>query len=921
MTSSLLGEHTGGSLATRRYVLFLLGAPLLVAVAVSTAMLEQRGVSRTDLTLPLAAVSCIGLVAVAFYRFEWFVLAVLALRAAVDITKIAPSGNVLAQVVPGSQDSPKPGPAASAIALLFIGLSIVWLATGRRERFRPTLADGAFAFFVATCALSVVGAVNRSAALSETARVLAAVMMFVVLTRLVTSLAAVRRVLVACFVALIAPLGVGFAQAVSGQGTFVTDGISRVVGTFLHPNTFGFLLSMFALMAIGVFRHVSVAAQGALVVLLGGCLVLLVLTYSRGSWVAFTAGLIVVALLQSRRLLVWFGAWAVVALVAVPTVGARLLNLSAGDSPTGSTGNSLVWRLDYWRSVVRLNHANPVTGIGLNGTRSLTDQSKAPHNDALRAFVETGALGLLAYVCVLVALCAIARRALRRTEHGLPRGVAVGFTGVLVAYLIDSMGDNLMSEVVVLWYLYAFAACAFAVTRLRSGAETPPAPWITKRGRRRRARRAGYPEGTRLRIAMVGQRGLPATYGGVEHHVQELGARLVALGHEVIVYCRPHYSTQPLDSYRGMELRHLHTPESKHFEAIVHSGGATWSAMRDKVDVIHYHALGPGLVSPVPRWGSRARVVQTVHGLDHQRSKWGFVASRVLRLGCWLSARVPDATIVVSKSLRDYYRNDHRRRTTYIQNGVTVQRPRARSTTILEDNGLTAGRYVLFVGRLVPEKAPDLLLRAFRRMERTDVKLVIAGGSSFTAEYVELLTELAAQDERVVMPGYVHGAELDDLYRYAALFVLPSDVEGMPLTLLEAVSHGTPVLASDIPPHLEVLHRDGPGQRIFRQQDEDDLLMKMESALDHPRVERSGAEPAMEALQEHFNWDDAALALEELYFAVLRGEAVGDEPETPTVVEPDLQPVAASGPMPHQRPGDLIDLTAHGARARPAGSI
>jgi glycosyltransferase involved in cell wall biosynthesis len=410
---------------------------------------------------------------------------------------------------------------------------------------------------------------------------------------------------------------------------------------------------------------------------------------------------------------------------------------------------------------------------------------------------------------------------------------------------------------------------------------------------------------------MVGQRGLPATYGGVEHHVQELGARLAALGHEVIVYCRPNYSPTPVDRFRGMRLRHLKTMDSKHFEAIVHSGSATVAAIRDKVDIIHYHALGPGLVAPLPRWGSRARVVQTVHGLDQDRSKWGRVASRVLGLACWMSARVPNATVVVSRSLQDYYWDEHHRSTAYIQNGVTVSHHRTQSSTILEDLGLQPGGYVLFVGRLVPEKAPDLLLRAFRRLEREDMKLVIAGGSSFTAEYVELLEQLASEDDRVVMPGYVHGDKLDDLYNNAALFVLPSDVEGMPLTLLEAVSRGTPVLASDIPPHLEVLRVDGPGRRIFRQSDEADLLAKMEDALSHPRVERSGAEPAMESLQEHYNWDDAALALDGLYQAVMRGEAV--EPYEP-------QPGPERLPEQVGSSDELIDLTARARRREGAVS-
>jgi glycosyltransferase involved in cell wall biosynthesis/O-antigen ligase len=907
MTSSHLGEKSGERFVARRSVLLLAGMPLLLAAAIATAMLDVQGVGRTDLTLPLAGIACVALIAIALYRFEWFVLAVLALRAAVDVTKIGPSTNVLAQVVPGSQAEPQPGPAASAIALLFIGLSVLWLATGRQARSRLTATDGAFAFFVAACAISVAGAVHRSAALSETARILAAVMMFVVLTKLITTMDAVRRVLVACFVALVAPLAVGIGQALSGHGTFVTDGVSRVVGTFLHPNTFGFFLSMFALMAIGIFRYVSVVGQAALGILLCACMVLLVLSYSRGSWIAFSAGLILVAVLQSRRLLLWFAAGAGIALIALPTVGARVLNLRTGADVTGSTGNSFVWRLDYWRTVVHLNDANPVTGIGLNGTRALTDQSKPPHNDALRAFVETGALGLLAYVTVLVALCLIARRALRRTEVGLPRGVAVGFTGVLAAYLIDSMGDNLMSEVVVLWYLYAFAACAVAIVRMSSAGVVLSRSLPKPRTEIHEPARSSAPAPRHLRIAMVGQRGLPATYGGVEHHVQELGARLAALGHEVIVYCRPNYSPTPVDRFRGMRLRHLNTMDSKHFEAIVHSASATVAAIHDKVDVVHYHALGPGLVAPMSRWGSRARVVQTVHGLDQDRSKWGRVASRVLGVACWMSARVPNATIVVSRALQDYYWDEHHRATTYIPNGVTVPRVRTGDSTVLEQHGLTPGGYVLFVGRLVPEKAPDLLLRAFRKLERDDVKLVITGGSSFTAEYVELLEHMAGEDDRVVMPGYVHGVDLDELYSKAALFVLPSDVEGMPLTLLEALSHGTPVLASDIPPHLEVLRADGPGRRIFRQQDEEDLLAKMREALLHPRTERTGAEPAIGSVQEHYNWDDAALALEQLYLAVVRGDSI--EQDRPG-------PPAEPGSDRDERGPELIDLTSqHHAHA------
>ena len=401
---------------------------------------------------------------------------------------------------------------------------------------------------------------------------------------------------------------------------------------------------------------------------------------------------------------------------------------------------------------------------------------------------------------------------------------------------------------------------------------------------------------------MVGQRGLPATYGGVERHVEELGARLVDMGHEVIVYCRPHYSTDPLDQHRGMQLRHLGTPETKHLEAIVHSAGATFSAIHDKVDIVHYHALGPGLVSPLPRVGSRAKVVQTVHGLDQERSKWGRVASSVLGLGCWMSARVPDATVVVSRALQEHYRTTYGRATTYICNGVEPRDAHVPAGETLQQLGLRAGGYVLFVGRLVPEKAPDLLLRAFARLERDDLRLVVAGGSSFTAEYVWSLRTLARRDPRAMMPGYVHGEPLEELYANAAVFVLPSEVEGMPLTLLEAAAHGTPILASDIPPHVEVLGSGGPGRRIFRHGDEDDLLLGLTRMLAQPETELVGAQENRLTVAKEFSWDRAAEELSRLYLQLVAGDSIVPRPE---VVR---RPQVVQRPEVVLRPDLVVDL-------------
>ncbi|MFI5101163.1 MAG: lipid II flippase MurJ, partial [Actinomycetes bacterium] len=291
-------------------VLLLVGFPASLLVAVATGVLAVRGVGRTELIVPLAALLGLGFVVLGLVRFEWFVLCALAIRTLVDFTKVGAGSD---QLGTGNGDAVSSGPAASALAILFIAMSLVWLLARRRSAdrrdgapaLRFTVADAAFAFFVGSCLLSVIGSVNRAATLTETARIVAAVLMFVVLERLLTSMARVRRVLVACFVALAAPVGLGVYQAVTGHGRFETAGVSRVVGTFLHPNTFGFFLSMFMLMAIALYRHCEPRTRLALALVTGLCGALLVLTYSRGSWIAFTLGLVLIGLLQSRLVFAW----------------------------------------------------------------------------------------------------------------------------------------------------------------------------------------------------------------------------------------------------------------------------------------------------------------------------------------------------------------------------------------------------------------------------------------------------------------------------------------------------------------------------------------------------------------------------------------------------------------------------------------
>jgi glycosyltransferase involved in cell wall biosynthesis len=366
---------------------------------------------------------------------------------------------------------------------------------------------------------------------------------------------------------------------------------------------------------------------------------------------------------------------------------------------------------------------------------------------------------------------------------------------------------------------------------------------------------------------MIGARGVPATFGGIERHVEELGARLVARGHEVTVFCRSNYSPADLGHHRGMRLASLPTVGTKHLDAIVHSGVSTLRAMAASYDVLHYHAIGPGMLAVLPRYLSRAKVILTVHGRDDERAKWGRGAKAVLGAAGWLSARVPDATIVVGHHLERYYREAHDRRAVYVPNGVRAGRQRPADGTLTR-LGVQPGRYLLFVGRLVPEKAPDQLLEAFRRLPG-DHRLVLVGDSSFTDRFTVGLRELAAADPRVVLPGYRYGAELEELYSNAAAFVLPSLLEGLPLTLLEAASYGLPVVASAIPPHLEVLGAPGPGRRLHRPGDGDGLLDALRRVLADPRAERVGAARLRDQVMRTYCWDDAAERTEAVYRAVL----------------------------------------------------
>jgi glycosyltransferase involved in cell wall biosynthesis len=309
-----------------------------------------------------------------------------------------------------------------------------------------------------------------------------------------------------------------------------------------------------------------------------------------------------------------------------------------------------------------------------------------------------------------------------------------------------------------------------------------------------RARSAERP----LRIAMIGLRGVPATYGGVERAVEELAAHLATRGHDITVYTRAAYSEPGRTSHRGVKIKRLPQINTKHLEAASHTVLALVHALATRrFDVIHLHATGPGAMSAVPRL-ARVPVVVTIQGLDWRREKWGPGARAVLRLASRLAVVSPNRAIVVSRELERYYRDELDAATSYIPNGVGSQ-PGPSAETMMD---LRSGSYVLFLGRLVPEKHVHTLIRAYRQVPGP-MPLVIVGPGSHSPEYVEDLSRLAAEDDRVRMLGPRYGDEKAWLLHNAAAFVQPSSIEGLPIALLEALAAGCYPVVSSIPENLE----------------------------------------------------------------------------------------------------------------------
>lgn len=359
-----------------------------------------------------------------------------------------------------------------------------------------------------------------------------------------------------------------------------------------------------------------------------------------------------------------------------------------------------------------------------------------------------------------------------------------------------------------------------------------------------------------IKIAMIGHKRIPSREGGVEIVVEELAARLVQRGHCVDVYNRrgSHVSGKEFvnrigKEYKGIRIITIPTFENKSLNAIVYSFFASVRVLFGRYDVIHYHAEGPCAMLWLPKLFGK-RVVATIHGLDWQRAKWGNFASKVLKFGEWIASRYADEMIVLSNNTQRYFAETYGRNTRYIPNGIN--RPKLMGNQEIKEKWeLEKDGYILFLARIVPEKGAHYLIDAYKRI-KTDKKLVIAGGSSHSMEYYMELKKMAEDCAGIIFTDFVGGKVLEELYSNAYIFVLPSDVEGMAISLLEAMSYGNCCLVSDIPENTEVIEDKA---LVFAKSNVEDLGRKLNELCVNPEKVYGYKREAANFICDKYNWD------------------------------------------------------------------
>lgn len=369
-----------------------------------------------------------------------------------------------------------------------------------------------------------------------------------------------------------------------------------------------------------------------------------------------------------------------------------------------------------------------------------------------------------------------------------------------------------------------------------------------------------------MKIAMIGHKRIPSREGGVEIVVEELATKMVEEGHDVYVYNRAGHHVSGAENdvkigkmYKGIHIITVPTSEKKSLNATIYSILATLHAIFCRYDVIHFHASGSCAMIWLPHLLG-IHTVATIHGIDSQRAKWGGFATKYLEFGEKCAAKYADELIVLSEGNKQFFKEKYGREATLIPNGIG--KPEIlEANVITEQFGLQKDEYILFLARIVPEKGLHYLIKAYKQIH-TDKKLVIVGGTSHSNDYVSKIKKAAREDDRIMLLGFQQGKALEELYSNAYLYVLPSDVEGMPISLLEAMSYGNCCLVSDINETAGVVQDKGI---TFKKGDVEDLQKKLVQLLDNKQEVHSFKAQAADFVLKKYNWDDVVARTIKLY--------------------------------------------------------
>ena len=371
-----------------------------------------------------------------------------------------------------------------------------------------------------------------------------------------------------------------------------------------------------------------------------------------------------------------------------------------------------------------------------------------------------------------------------------------------------------------------------------------------------------------MKVMMLGLRGFPNVQGGIERHAECLCPLLVRLGCELEVIVRSSYqATETSNTWLGVHFRRLWAPKAKGLEAVIHTAlGVLYAGFVNRPDLLHIHAVGPALMTPLARLLG-LRLVVTHHGPDYDRQKWGCGARTLLRLGERCGMRWANARIVISGLIRDLVHTKYGRASVLIPNGVQLPEV-PRTTKSLDQFALKVGKYVLLVGRLVPEKRHLDLIEAFREAALPDWRLVLVGASDHPDAYAREVLAAAANASEVVCTGFQTGLALQELYANAGMFVLPSSHEGLPIAMLEALSYGLPVLASDIPANVEV---GLPSEHYFPLGDVSALTAQLRDFASKPLLDED-REARRVWVMDRYDWHDIAKQTLDVYRDVVAGK-------------------------------------------------